>query len=214
MWIGFRDSTITEILTPEEVLQSDYLTQHVPQGTMKQILLAEPAMAQWVEPFSTEKVDQLFEHGITDMDDPLVVVEWMTKHKAELTTARIQYFTFIGDATLRLVIQFLRLHTPDLSELPSLLRAQDTKLAGFKPFMDWIAPLSLDQLLPLCFASMSLGIKNLDILCGYRLSECMREMDESAVRRTLNVPEKFRDATLEKLRELLHNHEWLHQYAV
>lgn len=220
MQIGYHESTHIDVLSNEEVLQSEFLTLH---GVRLKRIISSGEMAAAVDPLTDEQLETLFEQGMTSGDDPLALWEWMNLHRAALTEARAQKFNFINDATLRLVVQFLRLHSPDLGDLtispretkvslkdlPNLIRSEQLIPAPLLPAVNFITPLTVEQFQPLTMAALALGIPNLCILCGYRLSIHMRDTPDEIVRKQFHVPDKYRDTSIEKLRSLFRDCEWM-----
>lgn len=206
MQIGYHESAHIDVLSNDEVAQSEFLTQH---GVRLKRIISSGEMAATVEPLVDEKVEALFEQGMTSGDDPLALWEWMNLHRAALTEARAQKFNFTNDATLRLVVQFLRLHAPDLKELPDLIRAERPIPPPLLPAVNFITPLSVEQFQPLTMAALALGIPKLCILCGYRFSIHMRDTPDEIVRKQFHVPDKYRDTSVEKLRTLFRDCEWM-----
>jgi hypothetical protein len=211
MQLGFRESPDrVVVLTPEQVNQSEFLKLNQPHTTIKAILQRFAQVKMLVDPLTVEEVDHLFFHGISNANQSLVLKEWMDAHRDEILAERVQRIGFVADETLALVVEFLQLDGPkDFSDLPSTIRGKDDqKLKTFQIAISWIAKLSIDQVQQLALAAISLGIQHLGILCASVFARFIVEHEEDMVRKQFQIPDRFRDATLTKLRQIFVERKW------
>jgi len=131
-------------------------------------------------------------------------------------------FKSIKDEILLLVIEYLSIQsqkrdTHMFDDLPfrmqtvqhgtSLSSLVDSELT---PYVDFINKLAdhPDTLLELLKAASLFGIKSLTCLIACYFAKYISENKESTVRKRFQIPDKFRNSTMEKLRELVNQEEW------
>lgn len=213
MQVGFRDSNRVVHLTLEQLSQGSFFQ---PTPPVSQILEQFDAAKQWLEVLDSATVQSMYEQGITHADQPLAFWEWMNEHRSEIEALMVQRFRFVTDDILELVIQFLQMEKPaDFHTLPGLVRTKDSphiigneKLKPFAIPIEWMSKLGIGDIMKLSVAAVQLGIRSLGSLCAVFIAKYIYDTEEDQVRKQFQVPEKFRDATLQKIRDLFRDRPW------
>ncbi len=111
--------------------------------------------------------------------------------------------TFVSDATMKLVLQFLQF--PDKSptmfaDLTNSFRNRSVpSIPNWKLYFDFIDQLKTNELTDLAGAASTLGIEPLIQLVGYKLASILNAGTEEEFRKMFAIPAEFKNATLEKL---------------
>jgi hypothetical protein len=136
----------------------------------------------------------------------------------------IHHIKFVKDEMMMLVVEYLQIlprsskkrgdnmfeglafliqGSPPGTDLKSLL---DPEL---HPYIDFIQKVNDEPLLELTKTSCLLGIKSLTYLVGCKLATTISELSEKTVRQKYNIPSKFRDSIMEKVRSLVKQEPWV-----
>jgi hypothetical protein len=77
------------------------------------------------------------------------------------------------------------------------------------PYIDFVNGLDEQSLLELARASHVLGIPTLTTLVGCRMARLLTELPEQVFRNKFNIPAKYMDPTLQRLRQIRSEKPWL-----
>lgn len=127
----------------------------------------------------------------------------------------------VKGAALQQVVDFLHIacpiRGPDMFDnLPHLLQGigPEVNLRSvvdpvLHPYIDFVEALDEKSITELVRASHCLGIPTLTKLLGCRVARMLVVLSENAFRKKFDIPEKYRDTTLQKLREIRRQQPWM-----
>lgn len=141
----------------------------------------------------------------------------------------IHHIRFVKDEMMLLVVEYLQIQIPSIGQDQEKQRSDNMfeglafLMQGCPPgtdmkslidptlhgYIDFIKKVNDETLLELTKTSCLLGIKSLTYLVGCKLATTISEMSEKTVRQKYNIPSKFRDSIMEKIRSLVKDQAWM-----
>jgi len=149
------------------------------------------------------------------------LLEYIHKNIESIFEPLIHTLKFLKDDVFLIIIEFLQIESAkrgvDMFEnLPYLMQANpstsDIKAVvdpGLHAYMDFIRKIDDNILLELSKGACLLGIKPLTVLLGCRLGKFISESSEKSIRQKFNIPSKFRDSVLDKIKSLMKEQNWM-----
>jgi len=193
-------------------LEDESSVTHITDEELKQFM-------DWDSPLFVSIREKCKAHADHDALEPLL--EYIYKNVETIFEPLIHTLKFLKDDIFLVIIEFLQItstkRSVDMFEnLPYLMQANpqtsDLKAVvdpALHPYMDFIRKVDDSVLMELSKGSCLLGVKPLAVLLGCRLGKFISESNEKAIRQKFNIPSKFRDSVLDKIKSLMKEQNWM-----
>lgn len=229
------DDKTSLLAWPEDLLSLSVFMQNLHREHSVEELLAKALKNSNYAAYAAEFVEQLEGCQLADLlnsSSPLCqkfqgqpnmakVLQYVQQHADNIFESRIFILKFVKTRTLRRIFELVHLpyenglHKHMFDDLP--LAAQGLSSNGdiknlidpnLHVFVDFMADITHSELTDMIKAASMLGMEWLTNLFGFELWFRMRNMTETQVRETFNVPENKRNAVNEKLRQIMASPPW------
>jgi hypothetical protein len=186
------------------------------EAELKQLSLADSDLTKAIQ----ERISLL--NPASDRVACEEALQYIREHVDTIFEPLIHHIRFLKDDVFLLILEYLQISSSSRDSqmfkgLPYLLQGcppgTDIKTVldpALHGYIDFISKIQDDtMLLELAKASCLLNIQSLTELVGCKLAIVISESNEKTIRQKYNVPSKFRDAIMEKVRSMVKEQEWI-----